>query len=129
MPALKSECGVCSTPDNLLRCGGCKVVFYCGREHQADDRPRHKRPCSEISKNRQKLERSETKLRAKPSDAFSTQPIFEDGVGHFWGILETRDYMRGKMRFRQLSRPRQNARSLFSRIGTRDGHASAVPQR
>jgi hypothetical protein len=44
------------------------------------------------------LDRAEQILRAQPGSAF-THPgatIFEDQAGHFWGILETRDYMRAR---------------------------------
>ena len=38
----------------------------------------------------------ERKLRAIPPDMFLPANIFEEHAGHFWGILETRDYMRAR---------------------------------
>ncbi|KAK8244432.1 hypothetical protein HDK90DRAFT_408006 [Phyllosticta capitalensis] len=96
MSPLKPSCQVCGPQERLLRCSACKAVSYCGQEHQAADRPQHKKQCKEIKNNRLKLEREEAEMRAKPDDMFLPQPIFEKGVGNFWGILDTRDYMRAR---------------------------------
>jgi MYND finger len=42
-------CKVCGKPDKTLRCGQCKVVAYCGKEHQKADWKIHKRICGELS--------------------------------------------------------------------------------
>ncbi|KAH9218743.1 hypothetical protein DL95DRAFT_293090 [Leptodontidium sp. 2 PMI_412] len=94
--SLVSRCPACSKTDKLLRCQGCKVMFYCSKEHQASDRPAHKRACNAIKKAEAKCAEEETKLRNTPGDwTFQANP-FENSVGHFWGILETRDYMRAR---------------------------------
>jgi len=111
--ALSGHCPVCHSKDKLLRCQGCKSVPYCGRQHQESHRKEHKSICNAIKKARTKLENEERKLRAMPGDMVSecakferisdslqlTPPgatIFEDNVGHFWGIHETRHYMRSR---------------------------------
>ncbi|KAK0710175.1 hypothetical protein B0T26DRAFT_724270 [Lasiosphaeria miniovina] len=94
---LATKCPVCRVKDGLLVCGGCKVVHYCGAAHQADHRPTHKSACVAIKKTRAKLEEEEATLRANPGDNFSMPAdVFNNGVGAFWGILDTRDYMRAR---------------------------------
>lgn len=93
------RCPVCRATKNLLRCGGCKVVNYCGPAHQSSDRPEHKTECNAIKKARQILEQAEAELRAKPSDFALPEDVFNTAVGHFWGILDTRPYMRARFAF------------------------------
>ena len=85
-----------STSTNLLRCQGCKAVYYCGREHQLVDREAHKGVCNAIKKATKTLASEEQRLRSLPADMFMPQPIFEEHAGHFWGIHETRPYMRAR---------------------------------
>lgn len=92
---LKSQCHLCHVKSsNLQRCSRCKVVWYCNREHQATDRETHKRACNAIAKSRTRTEEEEQELRDFPGDMFTAPNPFETAVGHFWGVLETRDYMR-----------------------------------
>ncbi|KAI1146774.1 hypothetical protein F4825DRAFT_439658 [Nemania diffusa] len=92
--AAESGCPVCypklrpQTP--LLLCSGCKVVHYCSAGHQKEHRPKHKAACTSIIESRKKLEKEEATLRARPGN------IFENGVGRFWGLTDTRDYMRAR---------------------------------
>lgn len=92
------SCPICGTKEGLSRCAGCKVTFYCSQEHQISDRPEHKGACKDVKQARVALEDEEAILRAAPGD-FMTPPgetIFEDHAGHFWGIFETRSYMRAR---------------------------------
>ena len=91
---LSSSCPTCSRTDKLRRCQGCKVVSYCCREHQVADRDQHKRICNSIKKSQEAVDREEQRLRAHPGDFMTPPNVFEEGEGHFWGILETRTYMR-----------------------------------
>ncbi|EME83909.1 uncharacterized protein MYCFIDRAFT_119762, partial [Pseudocercospora fijiensis CIRAD86] len=79
-------------------CAGCKVVRYCSKEHQTEDWPRHKVQCVTVKKARSAMDREERKLRQEPDqpDPFRNGDPFETDVGHFWGIIETRSYMRAK---------------------------------
>ncbi|KAK6223968.1 hypothetical protein LQW54_000114 [Pestalotiopsis sp. IQ-011] len=90
------RCSVCDKLDGLLRCGGCKVISYCGAEHQISHRGEHKDACNKIKKTLAKLEREEAGLRNHPPDMFLPANVFETCVGQFWGILDTRDYMRAR---------------------------------
>ncbi|KAG6039701.1 hypothetical protein E4U41_002195 [Claviceps citrina] len=91
------ECELCRRRDGTLRrCSACLAVYYCGRDCQVDDRDEHKVPCKLIKKARAAYESEEKQLRESPGTFFSPGNVFQDHVGHFWGIIETRDYMRAR---------------------------------
>ncbi|KAE9973220.1 hypothetical protein BLS_005919 [Venturia inaequalis] len=92
-PPLSIKCAVCGTGKDLLRCGMCKVQRYCGRDHQAEHRPAHKAACTAVKKKRSTMEEEEQELRRLNGD------IFEEEEGRFWGIHETRPYMRARYAF------------------------------
>ena len=69
-------------------------MHYCNSGHQAAHYPAHKKACSKIDKTRKSMEVEEQQLRAYEGDGFTMEDPFTNGVGHFWGILETRTYMR-----------------------------------
>jgi len=74
-------------------------MLYCSKQHQAADRDNHKLACNAVKKHRDRLEREEQALRANPGDGFwMTADVFTSSVGHFWGIHDTRDYMRARYR-------------------------------
>jgi hypothetical protein len=93
---LVEGCHFCRKTENTSRCSGCKVVYYCGSEHQTIDRAAHKSACSKIKKERVRLEAQETTLRAHAGD-IDTPPNALDkggeGMGKFWGFKGTRPYM------------------------------------
>jgi hypothetical protein len=96
---LITGCHVCGQEANISRCGGCKVVFYCGQEHQTSDRPAHKGSCSKIKKARTRLEAQEIALRAHAGDMDTPPNAFAEGgegLGHFWGYKGTRPYMQAR---------------------------------
>lgn len=41
-------CRVCGSSNGVLRCGRCKAVGYCGKEHQRADWGRHKAGCRAV---------------------------------------------------------------------------------
>lgn len=84
-------CEVCRRRDGLLRCSGCQSVYYCGRDHQAADRGGHKAGCVAVKRARVRVRREEHMLRDHPRGN-----VFDSGVGRFWGIFETRPYMRAR---------------------------------
>lgn len=61
-------------------------------------RPEHKGACKDVKQAQVALEDEEAILRAAPGDFMtpSGETISEDHVGHFWGIFETRLYMRAR---------------------------------
>ncbi|EHK19975.1 uncharacterized protein TRIVIDRAFT_47985 [Trichoderma virens Gv29-8] len=95
---LRNRCAHClSTGPKLLRCTGCLAVHYCSREHQAAHWPLHKSTCIKIKKARTKLAKEDVKVRNATEDFVTPANAFETHVGHFWGVLSTRDYMRARI--------------------------------
>lgn len=98
--AAESGCPVCYPKQRpltqLLLCSGCKVVRYCSVDHQKKHRPIHKAACTSIIKTQKKLEQEEAALRAHPGDILLPSKVFENGVGRFWGLIDTRNYMRAR---------------------------------
>jgi hypothetical protein len=81
----------CHKTKDLSRCSACKVVQYCGRDHQSADRAAHRSTCSKVKKATANLEKEERALKREEGDE-----IFVEERGHFWGIHETRSYMRAR---------------------------------
>ena len=94
---LRHRCASCDAirPD-LLRCTGCRLVRYCSRDHQVQHRPQHKSLCKKTSKLREKLQREDHAVQNATQDFMTPANAFETHVGHFWGLLNTRDYMRAR---------------------------------
>jgi len=52
------ECALCGKKEDpqqevkLLGCGQCLVIFYCSKEHQKDDWPRHKSICKKLAEKK-----------------------------------------------------------------------------
>ncbi|KAJ5256932.1 hypothetical protein N7478_013036 [Penicillium angulare] len=86
-------CPVCCKADDLLRCSGCKVLRYCGRDHQTAHRQAHKFACREVRIARDDLEKAKQALINDPN--FKNDNPFVNHVGYFWKIVETRPYMMG----------------------------------
>ncbi|KAF2223931.1 hypothetical protein BDZ85DRAFT_260065 [Elsinoe ampelina] len=91
----KPECGICNSGDNALKCARCKVQYYCSQDHQKQHFAAHKKACAKVGKSITKVNVEERKLRASPPDVVPPD-LFEEDVGHFWGIHETRTYMRSR---------------------------------
>lgn len=89
-------CGASAWSTKLSRCQACKVVSYCGRDHQIAHRELHKNDCNAIKNVLRKLDREEHRLRTLPPDFFTPANLVEEQAGHFWGIMETRGYMRAR---------------------------------
>ncbi|WEW61911.1 hypothetical protein PRK78_007411 [Emydomyces testavorans] len=114
---LPSGCGVCGKKKDLLRCSGCKVMPYCGREHQAAHYPSHKSACNAIKKHRRRMEEEEQLLRNHPDDIFIPPgDPFVTSVGNFWGIYPTRDYMRARFALADTMRRVKNVESVQAQL-------------
>ncbi|EXJ78130.1 hypothetical protein A1O3_09291 [Capronia epimyces CBS 606.96] len=115
--SLKHRCGFCLEPKSKLsKCTGCRAVRYCCREHQVQDRPGHKSVCNRIKRCRTKLDKEDHAVRNATPDFMTPANAFETDVGHFWGILNTRDYMRARFALADSLR----------RLGTLDGITEAL---
>ena len=96
--SLVTGCVVCGRKNGLSCCSACNVIPYCGREHQASHRQAHKSVCNKIKRAKAQFEIEEAKLRAHPGDFMTpANPLEdEDAIGRFWGLVDTRDYMRAR---------------------------------
>jgi hypothetical protein len=73
-------------------------MMYCNVNHQVAHRSSHKYACNAIARRCASLADEEQKLRNDPGDNFMMPADpFTNAVGHFWGILGTRDYMRSRL--------------------------------
>lgn len=46
----KQYCELCGKMENLLKCGRCRISFYCSKEHQKEHWKKHKLTCREADK-------------------------------------------------------------------------------
>lgn len=83
----------CVRRDNLLRCGACQVIQYCGAEHQKAHRPAHKTSCNLVKEARRALESERASLEAHPGDMMTPANPFQEVPGQFWFWSGTRPYM------------------------------------
>ncbi|KAI1387668.1 uncharacterized protein F4822DRAFT_407251 [Hypoxylon trugodes] len=97
---LANRCPLCpshsAVGSHLLRCAGCRTFNYCSREHQVAHRPQHKSACNKIKKARAKLDQEDHNVRNATEDFMTPANAFETHVGYFWGVINTRDYMRAR---------------------------------
>ncbi|CAG8910082.1 unnamed protein product [Penicillium egyptiacum] len=113
---LPSGCGVCGNKDGLLRCSNCKVMMYCDVEHQAAHYNAHKSACSAIRRCRAAMEKEEQALRDHPGYMLLPADVFTHGVGNFWGIFDTRPYMRSRSALYDAMRHVKNIESLLAQL-------------
>ncbi|XP_052428746.1 egl nine homolog 1 isoform X3 [Carassius gibelio] len=48
----KQYCELCGKMENLLKCGRCRISFYCSKEHQKQHWKKHKLTCREADKSK-----------------------------------------------------------------------------
>lgn len=94
---LPSGCGVCNKQENLLRCSSCKVIFYCGRDHQYEDRDEHKHWCKGVKAIRDAAEWEKEHLRNFRGGPMMSGDIFTTHIGRFWDLPPLQSWMRGEM--------------------------------
>ena len=91
-------CGGCKKESSpslpLKRCSRCHIVLYCSRDCQNNDFSSHKTSCKTIQKLTSKMKQEADKLQRLPADDIF---IGELVAGNYWGIVETRDYMRARL--------------------------------
>lgn len=89
---MMSGCAWCKKTA-LLVCSNCKMVKYCCRDHQIEDYNDHKNLCKELKKATAKKDKEEHKLHEHPEG----DHFVDWYVGRFWGLHDTRPYMRARM--------------------------------
>ena len=61
-------CAVCDSKDDLKTCTGCRVVSYCSKQHQADDRKEHKQYCNFIKEAEASMKAIDERIGRHPLD-------------------------------------------------------------
>ena len=61
-------CPICNAnevkqPSKLLRCGGCKVTYFCTTAHQGQYLEQHQKPCRGVQKARNAFDELDKKMR------------------------------------------------------------------
>jgi hypothetical protein len=117
----------------ILLCGQCLMVHYCSRKCQkADFRSSHKAFCQNIKQLQDKVEREAEKLRHYRGFMFGSgarpENLFETNPGDFWGIFETRNYMRERSSLVDATMEFMNEqmRDNSLMLAAAEGHASEL---
>ncbi|KAJ5713543.1 uncharacterized protein N7483_010724 [Penicillium malachiteum] len=97
---LGTGCPLCAKTDNLRRCSGCKILQYCGQDHQREHWPKHKSACSGVRRARKSLEDAKEALINHLD--FKDDDPFVNHVGRFWKLDGTRPYMMGLSKLTQV---------------------------
>ncbi|KPI35978.1 uncharacterized protein AB675_10474 [Cyphellophora attinorum] len=113
--ALSNHCLVCDAEGKLSRCSACRVGRYCSREHQLQDRERHKLGCRDIKVLRAQLQVDDHDLR-NTTDPTTSANAFDLDVGRFWEFEMTRQYICTRFMVADLCRL----------AGTLDGTVEAI---
>lgn len=78
------------------RCKGCKSIVYCSRICQEAHWSKHKAICKKIKKWSVKVVKEVEVARNYEDFDGSRKNLFDEDVGNFWGLFETRDYCRAR---------------------------------
>lgn len=91
---LQHRCALCmTTHGTLLKCTGCRLVRYCGEEHQGQHRPQHKWLCRRAAKLRDRAQDEDHRIRYAVASFLTPANAFETHVGSFGSLLSTQEYM------------------------------------
>ncbi|RSL48906.1 hypothetical protein CEP53_009373 [Fusarium sp. AF-6] len=90
---LPHACGLCGKKENLRRCRGCEVVYYCGQEHRVMDRNLHKSACTKMEKASANLVKEGKALRDLIADGSVPDNLFSEGIGYFGAIPLAEPYI------------------------------------
>lgn len=85
------RCAGCGTfSKDCKSCSRCKTSKYCSKKCQQDAFHIHKQSCKTIRQYRTTMEHEERMLRS------SYENPWDGGMGHFWGLVDPRDYCRAR---------------------------------
>jgi len=93
-------CGENKPDTTMLLCSRCKILPYCSADCQKAGYAEHKKSCKKLEKLVRQMDEEAESLRAGQFGLIGFGPpenAFEEHVGSFWGIFETRDYMRARL--------------------------------
>lgn len=82
----RQYCELCGKMENLLKCGRCRISFYCSKEHQKQDWKKHKLYCKEPQLPKQKpgqtqLTGEDAKITSEKTDSTFPSTTEAPGVG------------------------------------------------
>lgn len=82
----RQYCELCGKMENLLKCGRCRISFYCSKEHQKQDWKKHKLNCKEPQLPKQKpgqtqLTGEDAKITSEKTDSAFPSTTEAPGVG------------------------------------------------
>ncbi|KAH7350748.1 hypothetical protein BKA65DRAFT_244205 [Rhexocercosporidium sp. MPI-PUGE-AT-0058] len=90
------SCCPTSSSTNTYAAKAAKSCSSAATNIRISDRAAHEGACNAVKKAETKCTEEERKVRNVPGDwKFQANPT-KNSVSHFWGILETRDYMRAR---------------------------------
>mmetsp|Transcript_27326 Transcript_27326/g.76306 ORF Transcript_27326/g.76306 Transcript_27326/m.76306 type:complete len:377 (+) Transcript_27326:172-1302(+) len=81
----------------LLKCSRCRVAVYCSARCQREDyKGEHREACKALKEYSDEMKREELRLHHAPATlSYDNMNYFkEDNIGHFYGLFETRGYLR-----------------------------------
>ena len=99
-PNLKENprCWTCCENPGLLLCSRCKILPYCSTNCQQRHFAEHKAGCKKLDGLVRKMKAEAKNLRlCQISFMGPPENAFAKDVGSFWGLPETRDYMRARL--------------------------------
>ena len=67
---MSNKCGFCFK-DSVLKCGRCKKIFYCSKEHQKSHWKIHKKQCVETPSSSQGAENTESKVQVPEASSWA----------------------------------------------------------
>ncbi|XP_026164553.1 egl nine homolog 1 isoform X4 [Mastacembelus armatus] len=80
----RQYCELCGKMENLLKCGRCRISFYCSKEHQKQHWKKHKLICKEADKaqiSKQKPEQTPPSGDEKAPDTYREKKSPEQAAG------------------------------------------------
>eukprot|EP00112_Aurelia_sp_Birch-Aquarium-sp1_P005694 Seg1646.14 transcript_id=Seg1646.14/GoldUCD/mRNA.D3Y31 product="Ankyrin repeat and MYND domain-containing protein 2" protein_id=Seg1646.14/GoldUCD/D3Y31 len=85
-------------------CSRCNIAHYCSKECQKEHFPSHKETCKELKSLHKKVMRLEEPLHHNQDWGGNIEDLFETNIGHFWGLLDPRDYCRARAAYAEKLR-------------------------
>jgi len=96
------KCWTCGENPGTPLCSRCKILPYCSSDCQKADFRKHAASCKKLDQLVRQMDKEAERIRSgQQSFGFgfggpAANP-FEEQVGSFWGLFETRDYMRARL--------------------------------
>lgn len=91
-------CGNCDRKSSDCKvCSRCRVMYYCNQKCQKQAFKYHKDSCKAIKSAYDQMKRLE-----RPLHRCYGEDLFVTSVGHFWGLVNPRDYCRARFMYAEI---------------------------